>query len=195
MEIDDEQPQPSSPPPPPSSNVDLNHDLNLNLDVIVDTSIISPDLENVVSKIEIDPTSSPLYINNGNKTFILFIDKTNPSLMKLLHNHDIHTLNEQHKIFLINEVFLHSLITNILKTDGKFVYPLVFVNFIKSSLQTNKKIVFEPDMMLRLRVWANQLRNEHRHNKIRNSFSHNELFIGYRICCEMLYHYTFINKL
>ena len=161
-------------------------------DIIDDTDVIP--LENTVPKILVS-NDAPLYVNINDKACLMFVDKNNPELMNLLNEKNISVLNEKYKLYIINESYLHSFIVNILNTDGKFVYPLVFVNFVKNSLQTNKKISFDRNELLKLRVWANQLRNEHGFVKKRQSrFTYRELFIAYTICCEMLHYCMYSNK-
>lgn len=143
-------------------------------------------IENTVPKILIpDSLAPPKYININDKAHLIFIDS---SLLNLLNEKNISELNEKYKLFFVNETHLHSFITNILSTDSKFVYPLVFVNFIRNYLQTEDKISFDPHELLKLRVWANQLRNEHGFKNKQTYYNQRELYIGYVICCEMIYY-------
>lgn len=149
-------------------------------------------MDNIVSRITIS-TNEPLYASRDNKTFIMFVDKNDNEQQRLLRDNDFKTLNTKFKIFSVNERHLNTLIKNIISTDSKFVYPLIFVNFIKSSFPTNKKIYFDSKELMKLRIWANQLRNEHGLHKKSNHYNTNELYLGYVICCEMLHYYMMRN--
>ena len=63
---------------------------------------------------------------------------------------------------------LHDLQENILRTKEKYAYPIVFVNFVKHHLVTDKKIVFDDETLFKMRIWANQLRECKRNNELQN---------------------------
>ena len=135
--------------------------------------------ENTIPKI---PTSNEIayFTNYGNSTFIMYIDNTNEDIMYLVKNNKIIELNSKYKIYKINEQMLYSFIVDIINTEGKYVYPLVFE-------------------LLKLRIWANQLRltyNKRTNQKFSYNDSHalsdTEIYLGYKICCEMLHYVLYV---
>lgn len=151
--------------------------------------------------IPIIPTSNEIayFTNYGNSTFIMYIDNTNEDIMYLVKNNKIIELNSQYKIYKINEHMLYSFIVDIINTEGKYVYPLVFVNFVKTYTRSNKYISFDDDELLKLRIWANHLRltyNKRTNQKFSYNDSHvlsdTEIYLGYKICCEMLHYVLYV---
>lgn len=197
------------------SNCDLNinkHDEVSNkihsFDTLVDfgelkiseNKLSDKNIDNTIPKIIIT-NDTPQFMNCGKDIYVIYIDNNDKILLQLLRENKMNIINEKYKIFRINEYYLQSFINDVLSTDSKYVYPMVFVNFVKASLHTNKKISFDDDELLKLRVWSNQLRMTHGFNKYnsfktrnRTEFHFNEieLYLGYRICCEILYYITYI---
>lgn len=46
---------------------------------------------------------------------------------------------------------------NIIKTEEKYVYPIIFVNFAKLYIYSDN-ILFDKHKLFKLRIWSNQLR-------------------------------------
>lgn len=197
----------------------LNHDLSINkhnkssneiysFDSLVDfgdlkiseNKLSNKNIDNTIPKIIIS-NDTPQFMNCGKDIYVIYVDHNDKILLKLLRENKMNIINEKYKIFRINESYLQSFINDVLSTDSKYVYPMVFVNFVKVSLHTNKKISFDDDELLKLRVWSNQLRMAHGFNKYNSfkmgnrtefHFSEIELYLGYKICCEILYYITYI---
>lgn len=154
-------------------------------------------IDNTIPKITIS-NDTPYFINSGKETYIIYINTKDKHLLQLVRENKMGIINEKYKIFKINEQYLYSFINDVLNTDSKYVYPMVFVNFVKVSLHTNKKISFDNDELLKLRVWSNQLRMTHgfesfnRSKRNRVQFKDIELYLGYKICCEILYYIIYI---
>ena len=107
---------------------------------------------------------------------------------------DMKFINENYHLFYISIHNLTVLINEIIKTDGKYAYPLIFVNFIKHSLNVKTKINFNQEMLLYLRIWSNQIReigvkSSLSHYSINNNSTKIITYIGYKICCELIYYY------
>lgn len=152
-------------------------------------------IDNTIPKIIIS-NETPRFMNYGKDTYVIYIDNDDAFLLQLLKENKMNIINEKYKIFIINEYYLHSFINDVLNTISKYVYPMVFVNFVKASLHTNKKISFDENELLKLRVWSNQLRMTHEFGMIKRKelhFNETELYLGYKICCEMLYYITYIH--
>ena len=154
-------------------------------------------IDNTIPKITIS-NDTPHFINSGKETYIIYINTKDKRLLQLIRENKMGIINEKYKIFKINEQYLYSFINDVLNTDSKYVYPMVFVNFVKVSLHTSKKISFDNDELLKLRVWSNQLRMTHgfesfnRSKRNRVQFKDIELYLGYKICCEILYYIIYI---
>lgn len=154
-------------------------------------------IDNTIPKITIS-NDTPHFINSGKETYIIYINTKDKHLLQLIRENKMGIINEKYKIFKINEQYLYSFINDVLNTDSKYVYPMVFVNFVKVSLHTSKKISFDNDELLKLRVWSNQLRMTHgfesfnRSKRNRVQFKDIELYLGYKICCEILYYIIYI---
>ena len=169
-------------------------------DVTISESKLSDKIiDNTIPKIIIS-NDTPRFMNCGKDTYVIYIDNNDTFLLQLLKENKMNIINEKYKIFRVNEYYLHSFINDVLNTVSKYVYPMVFVNFVKASLHTNKKISFDENELLKLRVWSNQLRMAHgfkccsfgmtKRNKLH--FDEIELYLGYKICCEILYYVTYI---
>lgn len=110
--------------------------------------------------------------------------------------HNIKSLNKTFHLFFINIYSLTVLINEIIKTTGKFTYPLIFVNFIKQSMNVKTKINFNEEMLLCLRIWSNQIRELAAKQSL-ISYSINDkstsiiTYIGYKICCELTYYHKY----
>lgn len=150
--------------------------------------------ENTIPKITMSNETAH-FTTDGKDTFVVYLDNNNVELFKLLKDNNFNELNFKHKIYKINDKYLNIFISNILNTEGKYVYPLVFVNFVKSSVRLNKRITFDDFELLKLRIWANQLRLIHnidisleQPGKPKQQYQDLELYIGYRICCELLHY-------
>lgn len=154
-------------------------------------------IDNTIPKITIS-NDTPHFINSGKETYIIYINTKDKHLLQLIRENKMGIINEKYKIFKINEQYLYSFINDVLNTDSKYVYPMVFVNFVKVSLHTSKKISFDNDELLKLRVWSNQLRMTHgfesfnRSKRNRVQFKDIELYLGYKICCEILYYIIYV---
>lgn len=179
-------------------NTNQQLDQLINFDDIKDTQSCKI-IDNTIPKIIIS-NDTPHFINSGKETYVIYINTKDKHLLQLMRENKMGIINEKYKIFKINEQYLHSFINDVLNTDSKYVYPMVFVNFVKVSLRTNKKISFDNDELLKLRVWSNQLRMTHgfenecfnRSKRNRAQFKDIELYLGYKICCEILYYVIYI---
>ena len=110
--------------------------------------------------------------------------------------HDIKTLNKTYHLFFINIHNLTVLINEIIKTTGKYTYPLIFVNFIKQSMNVKTKINFNEEMLLYLRIWSNQIREIAAKLSLTSYSIDNKLttiitYIGYKISCELTYYHKY----
>lgn len=150
-------------------------------------------INNTIPKIKTS-NNTPKFIKHNNDTYIIYINHDNDNINQLFRDNKMNILNKTHKIFLVNLSCLHQFINDVLSTVSKYVYPVVFVNFIKSSVRTNKKISFDNDELLKLRIWSNQLRITHELKNNTKEFDNDVLYIGYTICCEILYYYNYIHK-
>ena len=156
-------------------------------------------VNNTIPKIKMS-NDVPKFIKCNKDTYIIYINPENDIVNQLFGDNKMNILNRTYKIFLVNLTFLHQFINDVLNTVSKYVYPVVFVNFVKSSVRTNKKISFDNDELLKLRIWSNQLRityelkNKHNERNNAKEFDNDILYIGYVICCEILYYYNYIHK-
>ena len=87
---------------------------------------------------------------------------------------------------------------------------MIFVNYLKKSLNVNEKINFDNNLLLYIRIWSNQIRElahkitpalkpmPHKQNKhitTNNIIKDKSIrYIGYKICCELLYYYKYVIK-
>lgn len=157
----------------------------LNIDSIIDTTPINSNesfIENTIPKIKIKD-ETPLYTMEHHAMYLTYIPNDSEKLTNLFLNDDIAFLNKFYGIYKINEYNIKIFIDEVLATESKYVYPTVFVNFVKKELNTDKRITFDDNELLKLRVWSNQLRMIH---KPSTSISLDEIYIAYKICCEML---------
>ena len=107
-------------------------------------------------------------------------------------------LNQQ-KLFYVSIAHLTTLINEIINTNGKYTYPMVFVNFLKSTFRLTDKVSFSEKMLLYLRIWSNQIREicnksnitEYIYSPTSTDPLSSITFIGYQICCELLYYHKF----
>lgn len=150
-------------------------------------------INNTIPKIKMS-NDTPKFIKHNNDTYIIYINHDNDIINRLFRDNKMNILNRTYKIFLVNLSYLHQFIKDVLNTVSKYVYPVVFVNFIKSSVRTNKKISFDNDELLKLRIWSNQLRITYELKNNTKDFDNDVLYIGYTICCEILYYYNYVHK-
>lgn len=78
---------------------------------------------------------------------------------------------------------LNNLIKKIKQADGQFVSPIVFVDFIKRILSTNDHITLSQNLLFKVKLWSNQLRQEAQKEKPNDKLIE---YIGYVIACELL---------
>lgn len=143
---------------------------------------------------------------SDNNSLIMLIDLDNPELDKI-QQLPVQYIQKQYKLFYVNEIILNNIINEIITTTGKYVYPMIFVNYLKQTLKINEKVNFDNSLLLYLRIWSNQIRelscqdtSNSSNNGTSTSSSTNGIFItdkmryiGYRICCELLYYYKYIH--
>lgn len=154
---------------------------------------------NRVPKITVNEYST--FTHPTNKHLMLLIDNDNKQAIVPLLTDSLRLQNE-HKLFWIDEQQLSTLIHDIIQTTGKYVYPMIFVNYLKQSLSINEKINFDNNLLLYIRIWSNQIRELARqfttskikpiHMRIQSN--PDIRYIGYKICCELLYYYKNIYK-
>lgn len=144
-------------------------------------------------------------INRRNPNLFMFIDTILKKEVLPILNSSSNLLQQKYKLFWINQFHLNNLIQEIIQTTGKYVYPMIFVNYLKQSLSIDEKINFDNSLLLYIRIWSNQIReiarqyisNSNIHCKSVESFiqTNSEVrYIGYKICCELLYYYKFTYK-
>lgn len=112
---------------------------------------------------------------------------------------DLNTLNHTYHLFHVNINNLKTLLSEIIHTTGKYVYPMVFVNYLKHSLSIREKMNFNNELLLRLRVWSNQIRElAQRQNLTEYTYTPDLItnsdtitYIGYHICCALMYYYKY----
>ena len=150
-------------------------------------------INNTIPKIKTS-NDIPKFIKRNNDTYIIYISTDNDIINQLFRDNKMNILNKSYKIFLVNLSCLNQFINDVLNTVSKYVYPVVFVNFIKSSVRTNKKISFDNDELLKLRIWSNQLRITYDLKNNAKEFDNDILYMGYMICCEILYYYNYVHK-
>lgn len=119
------------------------------------------------------------------------------NLLTLFNNKQYDILEANHKIFWINEHHMDMLINDIINTTGKFVYPMIFVNFIKQSLNIKTKIKLDDSFLFYLRIWSNQLRDIYqslpKYQRNKKIFTPSIKLYAYNICCELLYNFKYVN--
>lgn len=151
---------------------------------------------NCVPKIQVNPH----IIISNNKQILIIDEKDKPFITPLIET-NFTELQKNYKLFWVNESHLSTIIQEIIQTTGKYVYPMIFVNYLKQSLSVNEKINFDNNLLLYIRIWANQIReiarqnnNRFSHSKQKPSNNSNIKYIGYKICCELLYYYKYVTK-
>ena len=146
------------------------------------------------------------------QSVIMYVDIADKEhvVQLLTSRNDSLTVQFKYKLFWVNSIQLDSIIREIIQTTGKYVYPMIFVNYLKQSLNVNDKINFDNNLLLYIRIWSNQIRElahkitpslkpmPHKTNKITslNHIIHDKSiqYIGYKICCELLYYYEYVIK-
>ena len=90
---------------------------------------------------------------------------------------------------------LNTLRDDIIKTREKFVYPTVFVNFVKriTYIPKNKLVIFSDDDLFKLRIWSNQVRGCNNANELK-SVEYLTYRIGERIMAYFSLYDTKENK-
>lgn len=69
---------------------------------------------------------------------------------------------------------------DIIKTEEKYVYPIVFVNFAKRYIHSDN-ILFDKHKLFKLRIWSNQLRECFQNQ------NYNEVdYLAYIIGCKII---------
>ena len=163
---------------------------------------------NCVPKIHVNNYSTLTHPSNS--SIIMYIDDKDKSTVTSLIQSDDSTLQSIYKLFWVNESQLDTIISEIIQTTGKYVYPMIFVNYLKKSLNVNEKINFDNNLLLYIRIWSNQIRElahkitpalkpmPHKQNKhitTNNIIKDKSIrYIGYKICCELLYYYKYVIK-
>ena len=152
-----------------------------------------------------------------NAHYIMLVDSSQfQQVQKLLSSKGVAYVQQYEKLFYILDKHLNTLINEIIQTNGKYVYPMIFVNYIKRELNTNDKVNFDNSLLLYLRIWANQIREISAKYRIevfnldipiKPSKSASTLldddgkpitphdaikYIGYKISCELLYYYKYV---
>ena len=134
-------------------------------------------------------------IHNDNSNIIMFVDNDNPEFSNVPRL-SLSYLQKQYKLFYVNNILLNNLIDSIIQTTGKYVYPMIFVNYLKQTFKINEKISFDNSLLLYLRIWSNQIRDivSSNTNQTLSTESKNKIiYIGYKICCELLYYYKYVH--
>ena len=158
---------------------------------------------NCVPKIQTHPYKTITYSGNNHIFILLDSDDKDLSIKEnmISTNSGLLSLQKQHKIFYVNEQNLSNLINEIIQTTGKYVYPMVFVNYLKQTLKINEKVNFDNTLLLNLRIWANQIRelssrySIDQYNCSDSTQAHEHItYIGYKICCELLYYYKYTHN-
>lgn len=88
--------------------------------------------------------------------------------------------NNQHpvKIYMLN-----NLINKIKQSNGQFVNPIIFVDFIKRALNITDRIMLTQDILFKVKLWSNQLRQESSKEQPNNKLIN---YIGYTIANELI---------
>ena len=147
---------------------------------------------NRIPKLSTPLNFKPQYIMSGDSVEIIYIPANNVDAQKLLNSANFEELESKYQLYKVNEKHMEILLNSIITTTGRFVYPIIFVNFIKSSLNVKTKINIPEEQLLKYRVWANQIREFNHHNKSRHSavFDPKVKALGYQLCCELLHDYS-----
>ena len=154
---------------------------------------------NCVPKIQITP-----YANISTNKNILLVPIDELEYIKSIQS-NIQTLNKSKHLFYINPYNLSILINDIINTNGKYVYPMAHVNYLKNTLCVSDKVNFNNETLLYLRIWSNQIREiANKHNITNYKYTpafltassetnhfHDITYIGYRICCELIHYYKY----
>lgn len=154
---------------------------------------------NCVPKIQVAP-----YANLSTNRNILLVPIDEVESIQQIQS-SIQMLNGSKRLFYVNPYHLSILINDIMKTNGKYVYPMTFVNYLKQTLSITEKVNFNNELLLYLRIWSNQIRELANKNNITEykyslattsdlTVNHKITYIGYKICCELLYYYKYVHN-
>ena len=139
---------------------------------------------NCVPKVSINVHNT--YTRNG---YVLIIDDQYKDIISPTNKN----IEHKYKTYWVNIQYLNTLMHDILDTTGKYVYPMIFVNYIKQEKKVNTKIKFNNDLLLYIRIWSNQMRELSRKAIAKhkpNLYNSDIMYICYKICCELLYYYN-----
>ena len=144
---------------------------------------------NCIPKLSIPSNFKPHYIMSNNSVEIIYIPVNNVDAQKLLNSANFKELASKYQLYKVDEKHMGILLNSIITTTGRFVYPIIFVNFIKSSLNVKTKISIPEEQLLKYRVWANQIREFNHRNRSHHSavFDPKVKALGYQLCCELLH--------
>lgn len=168
-------------------------------ELTTDSSVSSNQIKYINRVPKINVNNYSIITNPNNKRLSIYVDNTDKPIIKSLLNNSAQ-LQNKHKLYWVDEQQLTTLIRDIIQTTGKYVYPMIFVNYLKQSLSINEKINFDNNLLLYIRIWSNQIREIARQSSslslLHNQIIHNHdiRYIGYKICCELLYYYMNIYK-
>lgn len=147
---------------------------------------------NRIPKLKAPLNFKPHYIYETNDAKIIYIPDDNEDAKKLLDAKDFTMLENKYQLYAVNERHMETLLNSIIGTTGRYVYPMIFVNFIKSSLDIKTKIIIPEEHLLKYRVWSNQIRELSHESKAKRSpvFNPKIKELGYQLCCELLHTYV-----
>ena len=134
-------------------------------------------------------------INMPNNFIMLIDNDDNDDKLNEIQKMNPQYLQKQYKLFYVSEPLLNNIINDIIQTTGKYVYPMIFVNYLKQTLKINEKVNFDNSLLLYLRIWSNQIRELASSSTISNNDIQDKIkYIGYKICCELLYYYKYVHQ-
>lgn len=122
---------------------------------------------NTIPKIDVVPCDKYIIIE-GNREYVVYVsdDDINqyPTIPLLIRNNQFGVLNDMqmntNNIYKINVMYLKKFIYNVL-SDICAIHPMLYVNFVRKSMNVNTKIVFDQYELLKLNTWVSQLYKEH----------------------------------
>lgn len=182
--------------------------------ILTPSHITTPDQQDIKYINCVPKIQSTAFMNLSTSKSLLLVPLDELSSIRSMQS-NTQALNYSKRLFYINPYYMSTLINDIIKTNGKYVYPMVFVNYLKQTLAINEKVNFNNELLLHLRIWSNQIRElSNKHNIAEYKFSHeyvtdnmpdecmpshvdimrNITYIGYRICCELMFYYKYVHK-
>lgn len=153
-----------------------------------------PNLSNEcnINNVDIYYSQLPSSTSKHSIISLIYIPNKTQIHINLFNQQRFDILEKDYKIFWINEHVMNSFINDIVNTTGKFVYPMIFVNFIKLSLNVQTKIKLDNTFLFHLRIWSNQIRNLYQSQpKHKRIYTPIIKLYSYNLCCEILYNYKY----